>query len=139
MISHLNQSKVDALILEYETQGPHELVRLMNMQRELAAQSYWYSQLLGQVAKDYRTARVNRKTENALIIAKSKASSVAARVAEAEANHHYRELYRAEYELEGRLVAGKLQIGAINKVLDSMRQEISDLKKEKEATLQGQY
>jgi 1-acyl-sn-glycerol-3-phosphate acyltransferase len=110
---NLDQSKVDAIILRYETQGPHELIPLMDMQRELAAQSYWYSQLLGQVAKDYRTARVNRKTENALIIAKSKASSVAARVAEAEANHHYRELYRAEYELEGRLVAGKLQIGAI--------------------------
>jgi hypothetical protein len=138
MISHLNQSKVDALILEYETQGPHELIPLMDMQRKLSAQSYWYAKLLGDIAKEYRAFRVRRKSYLTINVQKSSQTSNAAREAEVKASKTYRDLEEQEETLEGRKEAGRLQLGAINKVLDSMRQEISDLKKEKEATLKGQ-
>lgn len=135
---NLDQSKVDALILEYETQGPHELTRLMDMQRQLSSQAYWYSQLLGDVSKQYRSARVQRKSQFALMVARSTQTSNAAKVAEVEAREDYRELYRQEYELDGRREAGRIQTNAIGKVLDAMKQDIAELRQEKKDAMNNQ-
>lgn len=130
----LDAKKVDELISEFEHTPAIELQRLIDMARELAAQHYWYCKVLADVAKVHRVTRASRKATFARLVqsyAKTETSNAAAK-AKAEADDDYRELYRKEYEYEGREKAGNRICDAIKKVLERMNQEVADLRKEKE-------
>lgn len=130
----LDAKKVDELISEFEHTPAIELQRLIDMARELASQHYWYCKVLADVAKTHRVTRAQRKATFASLVSKfskSQTSNAAAK-AKAESDEEYRELYRKEYEYEGREKAGNRICDAIKKVLERMNQEIADLRKEKE-------
>ena len=130
----LDPKKVDDLVREYETTYALELERLKTMARELSAQFYWYSKILGEVSQHYQYARAKRKRILASLVAKYKAeeNSNAAAVARAENTEDYRQAYDEEYGLQGREKSGGRQCDAIKKVLERMGQDIADLRKQQE-------
>lgn len=135
-----SQQKVDKIITDYETQEGFDLVPLMNMRKELAAQLYWYNKILAEADKGYRTARANRKRLEAELTKRFKqgGNSVAADRAEMEADEDYRKAYDLESQYEGSRDAGKRLCDAIDKVLSSMMQDIADLRGEKKDFLRSQ-
>ena len=129
----LDPQKVDDLIGEFEQTPELEMMRLIEMARELSAQHYYYTKVLAEVAKIQRVTRAQRKATFAKLVAKHKATenSNAAAVAVAENDEEYRALYAKEYEHEGREKGGARICDAIRKVLERMSQEIADMRDEK--------
>lgn len=138
-MSKPNKSRVDEIIVKYESEPNLGLIPLMDLRRELSCQYYAYQKLAAEAESDYRQYRVQRKSIEAKgknhLVAQGK--SVAAATAEIEAREDYREAYEKEYTAEGRKEAGKRLADAIKQVLSSMQQEIADLRHEKNETMRG--
>lgn len=130
----LNPKEVDRIVSNYEQGKNLDLPILMSDARVLVCQSYRYADYLGELGKTYRSVRVNRKRLFAELKAKyrGEGESVAGAELKAESAPEYQGLQIKEAELEGSYTKGKDLLGAIQKVLDRMNQEISDLKKERD-------
>lgn len=136
----ISQSKVDGIILRFETTPDLSLPELIQMRRELSSQLYWYTKLQAQGLQQYRQARVTRKATYAKLVAKYKqgGNSIASANAATENDEEYREVYEAEYSAAGSKDAGYRLCAAIEQVLDAMKQEIADLRDEKKEQSRAQ-
>lgn len=137
----INKKELEEAILKYEHTPNIPFQELLDMRRVLAAQSYWYAKLLGSGLKSYRSNMAQRKVMRSKLIqkyAKTEKSNAAAK-AKAEAQDEYMALLEAEEAAKGSVDAGYRLCSAIDNVLESMKQEIADLRKEKEGNrLQGE-
>lgn len=136
-MSKLNPKKVNEIIERFEFKAKQELGALMQDSKDLSVQYYFYCDAVGDLGRKYRTARVERKNLFATLknrFIKNDKVSAAAAEAETTANEEYQAAYKAEYEFEGRYQKGKLLSGAIAKILDAMRQEVAELRKERDNT-----
>ena len=133
-MTKLNPDKVNAIISDFEAQPPQDLPLLMEWARVLSTQYYWYCKALGEVSKQYRNVRANRKRKRAELIQRynQTENSVTAATAKAEAHPEYLDLYDKESALEGTEQSGRRHCDSIEKVIDRMNQEIAELRKERE-------
>ncbi|MEL6667695.1 MAG: hypothetical protein AAFP08_01920 [Bacteroidota bacterium] len=136
MKNYADPKKVDEIILWLEHTPDLPLSELQYNTRQLASQHYWYCKLLAEAMKDYRQARYSRKALYAQKLAwyRPQCKSNADAVAKVEADEEYRKSYAAEYDAQAREEGAKRICGAISVALSTMRQEIADLRKEKEYT-----
>ncbi len=131
-------NKITDIINWYKNQPQHnnDIDGLLFNRKELSCEVFSYTsyakEFKSNFDKYYYLRRVQFEKEKIRLLKESKGVSKA----EAQALINIEETYKNEKSYESAYTSAKMIIQQANKVLDSMSQEISFLKKEKESTYQ---
>lgn len=118
-----------ALVHWYETTVAPDLQLLMQKRKELSTKAVYLALMVGQAGKVFRGTHVRSKLAyfgRALALAEETTVSKA----QMQAYEDNGDIRKKEAEAESAHEIGKLILNQINKVLDSMTQEIADLRVE---------